>query len=232
MHVLLIEDDASISESIALILKVEGIAITISCSGSDGINHARNRAFDLIVLDLGLPDMTGLEVLAALRESMVATPLMVLSGLHEIQQKVRALAAGADDYLTKPFHKDEFTARLRAIIRRGVALERNVVRIGELEIDFDMKRASVGGRPASLTGKEFQILAFLASRPGFTLSKEMILNHLYAGMDEPELKIVDVFICKLRKKLSELSGGASFISTVWGRGYMLATAETSMAMAS
>ena len=134
---------------------------------------------------------------------------------------MKGLGFGADDYLTKPFHRDEVVARIHAIVRRSKGHAQSVVTMGDFVVNLDEKTAVVGGARVHLTGKEYQILELLALRKGTTLSKEMFLNHLYGGMDEPELKIIDVFICKLRKKLASASGGRDYIETVWGRGYML-----------
>jgi two-component system cell cycle response regulator CtrA len=182
---------------------------------------AQADAHDIILLDLNLPDMSGYEVLRALRRSEVGTPVLILSGLAGIDSKVKALGYGADDYLTKPFHKDELTARIHAIVRRSAEQAEAVVQCGDLVVRLGAKRAEVGGKPVNLTGREYAMLEMLALRAGSTLTKEMFLNGMYGGMDEPELKIIDVFICKLRKKLAEASGGKNYIETVWGRGYLL-----------
>jgi len=231
MRVLLIEDDASIAQSIEMFLTLENFEVTKSACGADGLALAQSARFDLIVLDLGLPDMPGMEVLTKLRATSITTPLMILSGINEIQQKVRCLIAGADDYVTKPFHRNEFLARLRTLVRRCNGTENRTVRVGDLCIDLDSKTVDVAGKPVRLTGKEYELVAFLASRRGFALSKEMILNHLYGGMDEPALKIVDVFICKVRQKIAAISGRTNYIGTVWGRGYMLNNADPSLQMA-
>src|SRR5215216_6951851 len=125
------------------------------------------------------------------------------------------------DYVTKPFHKDELLARVQAVVRRSQGPTEAVVRCGDLVVNVDAKRAEIAGQPVPLTGKEYQMLELLALRKGMTISKDMFLSHLYGGMDEPELKIIDVFMCKLRKKLAAVSGGTDYIETVWGRGYML-----------
>ena len=135
--------------------------------------------------------------------------------------KVRSFGFGADDYMTKPFHKDELVARIHAIVRRSEASPQSVINTGELSVNLDAKTVEMSGTPVPLTGKEYQMLELLSMRKGSTLTKEMFLNHLYGGMDEPELKIIDVFVCKLRKKLSQATGGEHYIETVWGRGYVL-----------
>ena len=173
------------------------------------------------MLDLNLPDMHGYEVLKKLRLSKVETPISILSGLAEVNDKVQGLVFGADDYLTKPFDKGELVARIHAIVRRSRGQADSVISTGKLEVNLDTKSVEVSGQPIHLTGKEYGILELLSLRKGTTLTKEMFLNHLYGGMDEPELKIIDVFVCKLRKKLTSATGGDSYIETVWGRGYLL-----------
>ena len=151
----------------------------------------------------------------------VNTPVMILSGNPDIEAKVKTLGYGADDYLTKPFHRDELVARIHAIIRRSKGHSQSVIRTGKINVNLDAKTVDVAGQAVHLTGKEYQMLELLSLRKGTTLTKEMFLNHLYGGMDEPELKIIDVFICKLRKKLQQATGGNHYIETVWGRGYVL-----------
>jgi len=225
MRVLLIEDDSAIAQSIELMLKSERFNIYTTDLGEEGIDLGKIYDYDIILLDLNLPDMSGYEVLRTLRVSKVKTPILILSGLGNIEDKVRGLGFGADDYMTKPFHKDELVARIHAIIRRSKGHAQSVIQSGELTVNLDAKTVDVAGNRVHLTGKEYQMLELLSLRKGTTLTKEMFLNHLYGGMDEPELKIIDVFICKLRKKLSSASGGQNFIETVWGRGYVLREAD-------
>ena len=165
--------------------------------------------------------MSGFEVLRLLRVSRVSTPILILSGLVDIRDKVKGLGFGADDYVSKPFHKDELVARIRAIVRRSKGHAESVIRTGDLVVNVDTMTVEVNGRPLHLTCKEYQILELLSLRKGTTLIKEMFLDYLYGGMDEPEQKIIDVFICKLRKKLANASNGKDYIETVWGRGYAL-----------
>ncbi|MCF8479723.1 MAG: response regulator transcription factor [Rhodospirillum sp.] len=221
MRVLVIEDDAATAKSIELVLKKEGWVVDTTDSGEDGLEIGKLYEYDIIVVDLMLPDMDGMEVIRHLRASRIETPVLILSGLTESERKVKGLGAGADDYLTKPFDKSELVARMQAIVRRSMGHAQSVVRVGKLAVNLDARTAEVDGEAVHLTGKEYGILELLTLRKGSTLTKEQFLNHLYGGMDEPELKIIDVFICKLRKKLSQATGGVNYIETVWGRGYVL-----------
>ena len=225
MRVLLVEDDSATAQSIELMLQSEGFNVYTTDLGEEGVDLGKLYDYDIILLDLNLPDMSGYEVLKTLRVSKVSTPILILSGLAGIDDKVRGLGFGADDYMTKPFHKDELVARIHAIVRRSEGHAESVVTCGDLTVRLDAQQAEIAGRPVSLTGKEYGLLELMALRKGSTLTKEMFLNQLYGGMDEPEPKIIDVFMCKLRKKLAEASGGQHYIETVWGRGYVLRELE-------
>jgi len=189
--------------------------------GEDGLEIGKLYDYDIIILDLMLPDMDGYEVLRRLRAARVKTPILILSGLSGLDDKIKGLGVGADDYLTKPFDKRELVARIQAIVRRSKGHSDSVISTGKLTVNLDTRTVEVEGQPLHLTGKEYGILELLSLRKGTTLTKEMFLNHLYGGMDEPELKIIDVFVCKLRKKLATATGGDNYIETVWGRGYVL-----------
>ena len=221
MRVLLIEDDVSIAASIELMLRSESFNTYTTDLGEEGIDLGKLYDYDIILLDLTLPDISGYEVLRSLRAAKIKTPILILSGMAGIEDKVKGLGFGADDYLTKPFHKDELVARIHAIVRRSKGHAQSVITTGDLVVNLDQKTTLISGTRVHLTGKEYQILELLVLRKGTTLTKEMFLNHLYGGMDEPELKIIDVFICKLRRKLANASGGKNYIETVWGRGYVL-----------
>jgi two-component system, cell cycle response regulator CtrA len=221
MRVLLIEDDGSTAQSIELMLKAESFNVYTTDLGEEGIDLAKIYDYDIILLDLNLPDMSGFEVLRSLRVSKVKTPILILTGLAAIEDKVRGLGFGADDYMTKPFHRNELVARIHAIVRRSKGHAQSAVQTGDLIISFDTKKVEVNGSPVYLTNKEYKMLELLALRKGMTITKETFLNYLYGGMEEPESKIIDVFMCKLRKKLANASGGKEFIETVWGRGYVL-----------
>ena len=221
MRILLVEDDPTTSRSIELMLTHANLNVYCTDMGEDGIDLAKLYDYDLILLDLNLPDMSGHEVLRQLRLAKVDTPILILSGSDDTDSKIKGFGFGADDYLTKPFHREELVARIHAIIRRSKGHSQSVIKTGQFSVNLDAKTVDVGGKAVHLTGKEYQMLELLSLRKGTTLTKEMFLNHLYGGMDEPELKIIDVFICKLRKKLAEATGGANYIETVWGRGYVL-----------
>ncbi|MBM3467818.1 MAG: response regulator transcription factor [Alphaproteobacteria bacterium] len=221
MRVLLIEDDSATAKTLQSALRTEGFVCDTTDLGEDGLEIGKLYEYDLIVLDLILPDMDGYEVLRRLRAAQIKTPILILSGLVEIDDKVRGLGFGADDYLTKPFNKTELLARIHAIIRRSRGHSESIIRTGRLSVNLQHRTASVDDKPLHLTGKEYAIVELLSLRKGTTLTKEMFLNHLYGGMDEPELKIIDVFICKLRRKLAEALNGEDYIETVWGRGYVL-----------
>jgi two-component system, cell cycle response regulator CtrA len=221
MRVLLIEDDSATAQTIELMLRAESFNIHTTDLGEEGIDVGRIYDYDIILLDLNLPDMSGFEVLRSLRVSKVKTPVLILTGLAGIEDKVRGLGFGADDYMTKPFHKDELVARIQAIVRRSKGHAQSVIECGDLVVNLDTKMAQVNGTPLHLTAKEYQILELLSLRMGMTQTKDMVLNHLYGGMDEPEMKIIDVFICKLRRKLADASGGRDYIETIWGSGYVM-----------
>ena len=221
MRILLVEDDPTTSRSIELMLTHANLNVYCTDLGEDGIDLAKLYDYDLILLDLNLPDMSGHEVLRQLRLARVETPILILSGADDTENKLKGFGFGADDYMTKPFHREELVARIHAIIRRSKGHSQSVIRTGRVCVNLDAKTVDVEGKTVHLTGKEYQMLELLSLRKGTTLTKEMFLNHLYGGMDEPELKIIDVFICKLRKKLAEATGGQNHIETVWGRGYVL-----------
>lgn len=228
MRILLVEDDPTMAKSIELMLSHANLNVYTTDLGEEGIDLAKLYDYDLILLDLGLPDMSGHEVLRQLRLARIETPTLILSGEDGTDAKLKGFGSGADDYLTKPFDRDELVARIHAIIRRSKGHAQSVIHTGKIAVNLDAKTVEAEGQPVHLTGKEYQMLELLSLRKGTTLTKEMFLNHLYGGMDEPELKIIDVFICKLRKKLSEATLGESYIETVWGRGYVLRDPEPAM----
>ena len=221
MKILVVEDESNIASRIKTTCADDGFSCEIAENGIEALEMMKFYDYDAVVLDLMLPDIDGFEVLSRIRKIKNTTPVIVLSGLNAVDDKVKCLSMGADDYLTKPFSKVELLARIYAIVRRTSGHSSSNIEVGPISIDIKQRSVKIYGRELALTAKEYSILELLALKKGSVLPKEAFLNHIYGGLDEPELKIVDVFICKLRKKISDLTGGSSCIETVWGRGYVL-----------
>ncbi len=220
MRVLLVEDDLTASRGIVAMLKASAMVADAVDSGEEALELARLYDYDIVILDLMLPDMEGYEVVRRLRAARVETPVLILSGLTRPQAKVKGFGMGADDFITKPFDSQELLARIQAVVRRAKGFSQPTLSVGPLLLNLGSREVTVEGRVVHLTGKEYAILELLTLRKGVVLTKEAFLNHLYGGMDEPEVKIIDVFICKLRKKLAQ-AGADNLIGTVWGRGYVM-----------
>ena len=225
MRILLVEDDPTTAKSIEMMLTHANLNFFATDLGEEGIDLAKLYDYDIILLDLNLPDMTGHDVLRQLRLARIETPILILTGSDDTENKIRGFGFGADDYLTKPFQREELVARIHAIVRRSKGHAQSIIWTGKVAVNLDAKTVEVEGKTVHLTGKEYQMLELLSLRKGTTLTKEMFLNHLYGGMDEPELKIIDVFICKLRKKIAQATDNENYIQTVWGRGYVLKDPE-------
>jgi len=223
-RLLLVEDDRLLAEALTRMLEQAGYTVYVTGLGEDALELARVYRFDVVLLDLSLPDIPGQFVLKRLRASRAVgqaqVPVVILSGESSIETKLEGFEEGADDYITKPFHRDELLARVNAVVRRARAAAPSEILLGPVVLDLEARRAMIDGRAVPLTGKEYACLEFLATRRGMTVTKEMFLSHLYGGRDEPEIKIIDVFICKLRRKLAE-AGAPPLIETVWGRGYTI-----------
>ncbi|RUT25425.1 DNA-binding response regulator [Asaia sp. W19] len=220
MRLLLVESDKANANALIKTLKQSGITVDHAQTGHEAIDMLRHYDYDLAMTELQLEDLEGYEVIRRARKIQIQTPIIVVSGLTRAQAKIKAFHAGADDYITKPFDTEELVARLQAVVRRSRGYSTAIMTVGPLSIDLNAKAASVDGHPLQLTGKEYAILELLVLRRGNVLTKDAFLNHLYGGIDEPEMKIIDVFICKLRRKLQQFGAG-SLIGTVWGRGYVL-----------
>ena len=232
MHILLVEDNPVAAKSIELKLLAERHNVFTTDLGEDAVELASVYDYDVVLLDLELDDMSGLEVLRQIRAKKVRTPVIIVTAASDVETKVKALAGGADDFITKPFHKAEMAARINAVVRRSRGHSQSIIRTGDIALNLDTRTAEVSGMPVHLTPSEYKVLELLSLRKNSVLTKEMCLNHLYNGLKEPEVKIIDVFICKLRKKLAQASEGGAQIETVWGGGYMLRdTPQDRMALA-
>jgi two-component system cell cycle response regulator CtrA len=218
MRALLVETAHTTSRDLALLLGEAGIIADSINTGAEAFAMARQKPYDLIILELTLPDMDGCELVRRMRLAGIGVPVLVLSELSRAEIRVQALGMGADDFLVKPSDKGELIARVQLALRRNKARRQAVMQVGTVGLNLDAREVTVGGNPVRLTAKEFAILELLILRRGTTLSKESLLSHLYGELDEPESKIIDVFICKLRRKLA-LAGAPDFIGTVWGLGY-------------
>lgn len=232
MRVLIVDGDAPTAQALEAMLRTADFNVYTTDLGEEAVELAKLYDYDVIVLDVTLPDMSGFDAIRKIRRE-VKTPIMVLSAMALVEDKVKAIGLGADDYMTKPFHRDELVVRLGALVRRSKGHALSIITTGNLAVNISAKTVLVDGLEVSFTGKEYQILELLALRKGMTLVKEQFLNHLYGGLDEPEPKIIDVFICKIRRKMMEATQGReSFIETVWGRGYVLRDPPKSVDMAS
>jgi two-component system cell cycle response regulator CtrA len=225
MRTLLVEDDLTTARGVSMMLKAASMMVDVASTGEEALELAALYDYDIVILDLMLPDMEGYEVVRRLRGNRVETPVLILSGLSRPQAKVKGFGMGADDFITKPFDQQELLARIQAIVRRAKGFSQPMLSVGPLTLNLGSREVRVAGRDVHLTGKEYAILELLTLRKGLVLTKEVFLNHLYGGIDEPEAKIIDVFICKLRKKLAQVGAG-ELIGTVWGRGYVLRDPST------
>jgi two-component system cell cycle response regulator CtrA len=227
MRVLLIGQDAETAANVKTMLMRENFICDTADLDQHGLEIGKLHDYDVILLDLRVPNVNGYDVLRRLRRTRVRAAVLILSGLAELDHKIKALGFGDDDLLTGLGDHGELIARIQAIVRRSKGHSESTIRTGKLVVNLDTRVVSVDDQPIHLTGKEYGILELLSLHKGTTITKEMFLNHLYGGINEPELKIIDVFVCKLRKKLAQATGGNHYIETVWGRGHMLRDPEPS-----
>jgi two-component system cell cycle response regulator CtrA len=221
MNILIVEDDPMVAKSIAMALENEGHFHVIAETAEDGLNAVREGSYDAVILDINLPDSDGFQFIKTMRRNQINTSVLVVSGRATVTDRVVALTSGADAYLTKPFDRQELIALLNAIIRRANGHADNRIVTGPIVVDINRHEVMIDDNRLNLTSKEYHILELLSLRKGTTLTKSHLINHLYGGIDEPESKIIDVFICKLRRKLAVKTGGQNYIHTVWGQGYVL-----------
>ena len=221
MRVLLVEDDPVTATMMRTMFEREDAKVEETSTAEEAMEFAKLYQFDLLIVDLGLPDLGGCALVKRIRSADINTPILIVSASDDPEEKLEAFFSGADDYLTKPFDPRELLARQRAIVRRASGYSGSEIRIGRLSIDMNARSVCVDNQRLPVTAKEYSILELLALRKGTTLTKETFLDHLYGGMDEPEQKIIDVFVCKLRKKIAAISKDDPIIQTVWGHGYVL-----------
>ena len=221
MRILLVEDDKNLARDIPFVLEAKSFHVDEADRAEDALHLTSSYNYEAIILDLNLPDMRGDEVLMNLRKKKNLTPVLVMSSENAIEARLSCFEQGANDYLIKPFHARELVARMHALVRRSNGHAESVLKFGDLELNLLSRMVSVGGMPLNLTRKEYEMLELLCLRQGSIVTKEHFLDHLYGGMDEPETEIIDVFICKLRKKMAHSKAAESLIKTVWGRGYRI-----------
>ena len=220
MRVLVAESDLPTARTLATLLGNGHAVVDRAETGEETLGLARHYDYDIVLLALNLPDVEGFDVVRRMRAGRIDTPVLILSCASCPKAKVKAFSLGADDLMTKPLDLAELVARIQAVVRRSKGYSEPTLRVGPLVLNLDTREVTVEGRPVHLTGKEYAILELLTLRKGMVLSKETFLDHLYGGMDEPEMKIIDVFVCKLRKKLAH-AGSRDLIGTIWGRGYVM-----------
>jgi two-component system, OmpR family, response regulator len=222
MRILVVEDTKELARSLAQGLTEEGFSVDVSGDGEEGLHLATEIAYDAVVLDRMLPRLDGLSMLRRLRERGVRTPVLALTALGELHDRIAGLDGGADDYLVKPFAFDELLARLRALLRRSRGQARNEVALGRLKLDLAARVAAVDGRPLDLTAREFALLELLALEPGRTFSRTAIAEKLYDEESDRDSNVIDVFVARLRKKLDAAGlPGAEVVRTQRGAGYRL-----------
>jgi len=219
MRTLIVEDEASLRDQLAQHLKAEGFAVDCAADGEEGLYFGREYDYDAAVIDLGLPKIDGIELIARLRSEERAFPILVLTARGHWQDKVNGLEAGADDYLAKPFQMEELLARLNALIRRSAGYASPVLSQGELQLDTAKKEVRVTGTPVELTAYEYKVLEYLMLNPNRVVSKSELTDHLYEQDFDRDSNVIEVFVGRLRKKIAPVD----LIRTVRGQGYRFVT---------
>jgi len=222
MRALLIESDPS-AASVARAFREKGMKADCALLGEEGVCIGARGGHDIIVLDLAFPDIDGYEVLRRLRAARVGTPVIVVSGVIDVEAKIRAFRLGADDFLCKPFDREELFARIAAVIRRSERFSETIVQVGKLSFNLDGGAVAVGGELLVLKSLEQDILEVLVRRRWRTVSTRSLMDRLYSGKEEPSSRVINSYVCRLRSKLRRTSGGEEYIETVWGLGYRLRT---------
>ncbi len=220
MRTLLVESGMAVARGLLSLFRTQGVVADHAEAIGEAFDLLRHYEYDLIIAGAPGDAQSGTDLVRRLRMARIATPVVVLSADDDPRTRIHAFSMGADDVLVRPFDPAELLARMQAIVRRSKGFAEASLTVGSLVVRQDRREVTVAGREVRVTGKEFAILELLVLRKGSVLTKDAFLNHIYGGLDEPEAKIIDVFICKLRKKLA-LAGADNLISTVWGRGYMM-----------
>jgi len=220
MRILVVEDEAKVASFIRRALEEESYAVDVCGDGAQGLDLARAGCYDLIILDLMLPGMPGLEVLKALRKEQVAAPVLILTARSELDQKVKGLDAGADDYLTKPFAIEELVARVRALLRRGMGEAAGVLQVDDLVLNPATREVTRGGKRIELTAKEYALLEYLMRNAGGVLTRPMIAEHVWNQDFDTFTNVIDVYVNYLRNKIDR-GQERKLIQTVRGSGYTL-----------
>ncbi len=220
MKILIVEDDTVIADAIGITLSQAGYHHMHAKSIEEALNELGHNHVDAVLLDINLPDGDGTRLTRLIRKSHLPAPILVISENSRVDNRITALSAGADGYLTKPFDRFELLAHLEAI-RRANGHASALISAGNLTLDLNRNMITIDGKFVPLTQKEYQIVQLLCMRKGTVLSKEAFISHIYGGIDEPDSKIIDVFICKLRRKLEKSGLRKATIDTVWGQGYVL-----------
>ena len=216
----MIEDNASIAAAVRTMLERRKYAVDVAADGEAGLEHLLRQRYDAAIVDVVLPWRDGFDLVKAARAEGIQTPILMLTALDAVEDRVRGLDCGADDYLVKPFMEEELFARLRAVTRRADRPVRDTLRAGDLEIDAASREATVAGKPLPLGATEFRMLEFFARNAGIAFSRERLLEHLWDYDFEGSTNIVDVYVSQLRRKLKR-AGAGDVILTVWGVGYKL-----------
>ena len=221
MRILLVEDEAPLRETLAARLKREGYAVDAAADGEEALFHGREVPFDLAVIDLGLPKLSGMDVVKGLRAAGQKFPILILTARSSWQDKVEGLKSGADDYLVKPFHVEELLARINALLRRAAGWSKPTLDCGPMRLDLSAQTVTVNGHPADLTSYEYKVLEYLMLHAGELVSKADLTEHIYQQDFDRDSNVLEVFIGRLRKKLDP-DGELKPIETVRGRGYRFA----------
>lgn len=225
MRILIADDDSSVIHALNLVLSRDQWVVETAENGQDAADLGRQEPYEAIILDVRFPDRSGIDVVREIRRSGRTTPILVISGLGEVEERIRALHAGADDFLPKPFNRQELRARLLTLIRRRHGHAAPVLDCGRLQIDLERRDVRVDGQDVGLSQREYQVLRALAMRANAVVDRETLLDTLYPLEESPDIKVIDIFVHKVRKKLEAALQGESGIETRWGKGYMLRTSD-------